>query len=116
MEYALKFDDKLFNGDNGKIAIAIQRNKPILKDNGGRFEDYDLDSYLGLYDQINDAYKMKLISKDLIYNDFSDALIDAYKNKEVQGYLIKIRKEDPTYFDGFDKLARICLEYQSQNK
>ena len=35
------------------------------------------------------------------------------KNKEVQDYLNKIRKEDSTYFAGFTELEKFCSTYQS---
>ena len=88
-----KFDDKLSNGTNYRITLAIEDQKPLLKNKGGSFDEDGLEELLGVYDQLYDAYKMGLINKELIYNDFSYDLLLAYNNQEVQKYLTQVRKE-----------------------
>lgn len=110
-DYELRFDEKIFSGKNLEIVAAVQRNKPILKANGGRFEDYELDLYLGDLDQLNSIFKMKLISEELVYNNFCDDIEDTNNDKEVQDYLTKIRKINSTYFEGFSDIADFCVKY-----
>jgi hypothetical protein len=110
-DYALRFDEKIFSGKNLEVVTAIQGKKPILKINGGRIEDYELDLYLGVLNQLEGVREMGLISDELTYDNFCDDVSDTSKNKEVQDYLSKIRKEDSTYFAGFTQLAKFCSTY-----
>jgi hypothetical protein len=55
---------------------------------------------------------MNLISKDMFYNDFSDNLSMVYNNQEVRDYLVRIRKNSPDYFSGFESLAKEFKNYR----
>jgi len=111
IDYALNFSDRLTTGTNYKISLAIEENKPLLKQNRGVFNTSDLDLFLGVYNQLDDAYKGGLVSEDVLYNNFSDGLLRAYKNQEIQRYLKTIRQEDSAYFQGFDELASVLSQY-----
>lgn len=100
-----RYDDKLNFGTNAKLFSAIDRNKPILYKNGGKFSEDDLDYFLGLLNQMYESNQNKLLSDDMIQSNFSYLLEKTYKNKEVQDYLKEIRKEDESFFVGFDELA-----------
>ncbi|MGD0335828.1 MAG: hypothetical protein ABSB18_01825 [Candidatus Omnitrophota bacterium] len=102
----IRLDEKLKQGANREILYTISKNKPILKENGGKFESYELDCYLDDLDSIEDAFLRKIIDKDATYDWFSDYIIKTFKNKEIAGYLLKIRKEDPQYFLGLEKFAK----------
>jgi hypothetical protein len=102
-----KFDDKLSNGINYKITIAIEDKKPLLKEHGGSFNEDDLQGFLGVYDQLYDVYKMGLINKKLIYEDFSHDLLLANNNQEIRKYLIEVRKEGADFYRGLNKLAEL---------
>jgi hypothetical protein len=101
-----RLEEKLKRGADREIFYTISRNKPILKENGGKFESYELDCYLDNMDSIEDALSRKIIDKDPTFDWFSDYLIKTFKNKEIDGYLLKIRKEDPQYFIGLEGLAK----------
>jgi hypothetical protein len=103
----LKFDDKLSNGTNYKMTLAIEDHKPILKSHGGPFSEEDLEGLLGVYDQLYDVFKMGLINKKLIYDDFSYDLLLTYHNQEIQKYLTEIRKDGSDFYIGFDQLAQL---------
>ncbi len=106
-ENMLKFDDKLSNGTNLNITFAIEDKKVLLKSHGGSFDEDDLEGFLGVYDQLYDVYKMGLINKKLIYDDFSYDLLLAYNNQEIKEYLAQIRKEGSDFYIGFDQLAEL---------
>ena len=107
IDYTMSFDNKLNEGQNLGIMNAIEDNKPILKDNGGKSSTHDLDNFLGIYNQLSDVRSHNLVTDELIENNFSDGLLKAYNNIEIQSYLSNIRKEDETYFTGFDELANL---------
>jgi hypothetical protein len=111
MEYVFKFNEQLSEPTNQAIALAIEDGRKILKSDGGVFSDDDLDSYLGIYEDLAKALQMNLISKDLFYNDFFDNLSMVYNNKEVRDYLVRIRKDSPDYFSGFESLAKEFENY-----
>lgn len=85
-----------------------------MKDNGGNFTTDELDLFLSVYNQLSDAYDKGLVSEELLYGNFSDGLMRAYQNKEIQEYLKKIRIENEDYFRGFDNLAELFGEYGAQ--
>lgn len=114
MQYVMRFDQEFWKENSFRLAIAIERNKPILKSKGGRFDEDDLDLYLGLFDELDQAYQMGLITKDLVYDNYSDDLIKAFNNPEIKNYLQKIRKEDSAYFINAEDLEKMCLDYKNQ--
>src|SRR5580692_8554586 len=48
----LKFDDDLGAGSNPQLLDAIENGDKVLKENGGKFSDDDLDQLLGVYELI----------------------------------------------------------------
>ena len=115
MQYVFKFNKEFSDGKNHLILLAIQNGKPILKNHGGSFTEDDLDSYLGIFEDLYQAFKAGLINEELIYNDFSDLLTVIDQNQEIQRYLVSIRKEDKTYYEGFSKLVALCSKHHSKN-
>ncbi len=116
MEYVLKFDTEFSEKKNHRIALAIEDNRPVLKANGGSFDEDDLGSYLDIYERLNEALQRNLIDKELIYNEFQDDLIATFKDQEIKNYIVKIRKIDPEYFDGFESLAKLFQNYHPTRK
>jgi len=84
---------------------------PILKKDGGKFRDEEVDALIGLYDTIGEFRHESLITKDMAYNEFSDDIEAAFCNKSIQRYITEIREEDRTregpaaFFGNFDELA-----------
>ena len=104
-DFILRFDERLTREPFQKIRSAIENGKPILKAHGGKFSEDDLEGYLDILDSLNDVYSKGVISKDLFYNSYSYDIENAYDNSEVKAYLKDIRKEDPDFYSGFEKLA-----------
>jgi hypothetical protein len=100
-----RYDDKLNSDINTKLFLTIEKEKPILIKNGGKFNEEDLDYFLGIFNQIYESQQKGLINNDLIYSNFSYFLEKTYNNKEIKNYLKEIRIEDEDYFAGFDELA-----------
>jgi len=111
MSLLLKMDDKLQQGIDYKISLAINKNNPLLIKNHGKFTEDDLDVYLGDLSSVSDMYQKKLISMDDLYKWFSDYIIKSYENKEIQEYLGKIRTEDESYFKDIDTAYKDIKKY-----
>lgn len=102
----LRFDALLDKPLNARLRLAIENGKPILKEHGGKFSADDLESYIAIFDSLNDLYQREVINKDLFYNDYSYDIEKAYENREIQSYLQDIRKQDAQFFVGFDSIAK----------
>lgn len=100
-----RLEDRLLNSTNQSIYSATEHNKPILKDNGGKFSTDDLDQYLNDLTSIESAYDRKLIDMSSAYEWFAEYFEMASQNKEVNDYLASIRKESPDYYDGFEAFS-----------
>jgi hypothetical protein len=105
----LEFNTNLDNGKNAKIIETIENNGPILKNNGGQFSGPDVDGYLSTYELLSNAWDFGLINDTMLYNAFNYDLVRTYQNKEIQSYLVEIRKENPLFFAGFENLAKSLL-------
>lgn len=105
----LEFNTSLDNGNNAKIIEAIEKNEPLLQDNGGLFSSPDIDRYLSTYELLSNAWVFGLINDTMLYNAFNYDLTKTYKNKEIRSYLAEIRKENPLFFAGFENLAKSLL-------
>lgn len=102
----LKFDDRLSTEKNYDIFSSIDNDKMLLRENGGKFTTDDLEGYLGVYNQIADAWHRKILDDEIISSNFSYQMLATYDNQEIRGYLAKIREDDDTYFLGLDQLAK----------
>ena len=109
----LRYGQLLDKQPNPKLRIIIESGKPILKAHGGKFSADDLESYLGIFDSLNDLYEKGMINKDLFYNEYSYDAVKLYDNAEVQSYLKELRKNEDKadYYLGVDKLAQKMKDY-----
>ncbi|PYS59829.1 MAG: hypothetical protein DMF74_20350 [Acidobacteria bacterium] len=57
----LRFDERLSKEPYPKLAAAIDSRKHLLKENGGKFTDNDLEGYLNILEAMNDLYQKHLI-------------------------------------------------------
>lgn len=97
-------NDKLTNGNNKKIAKLIEDEKPILKENGGKFTSDDLEAYLNDLSDLSDVYGRKLVDLCSIDSWFSDYFSSLDKNTEVKNYITKYREKGSTYYSGLDDI------------
>jgi hypothetical protein len=103
-DFIFKLDERFSKEPIPRIKYAIQNDKPVLKEHGGEFTEDDLDGYLDLYETMNDIYAKGLVSQDMLVSAYSFWLGKAYHNAEIQDYLVRIRKEDPRFYSGFEQL------------
>lgn len=112
-DYMEDFYRDLSTGKNSEILLAVEKNKPVLKVNGGRFTEDDLDVLLGKYDDLYTLRERGLIDDELLYNGFSDDFIRVLQNEEVGSYIQRIRQDGVDYFLGVDGLRTIMANYEA---
>lgn len=102
---------------NPQLIKLIERDQPILVENGGTLEEEDLDNLLGEWDLIARFNQLRILPDDLVYRQFSFDIEKAYSNQEVKSYINNIRKKynDNLLFEDFEWLAQ-WAEATSQNK
>jgi len=106
----LEFNRSLGEDTNSHLITAIENNSSILKSNGGEFTTTDIDRYLTVYELLNNVSEGGLINDTMLYNGFAYDIIRTFQNQEIKNYLSDIRKEDGTFFAGFESLARSLLK------
>jgi hypothetical protein len=102
---------------NPEIIRLIERSKPILIENGGKYQYQDLDNLLGEWDTVARLNQTGVIPDDLAYAQFSFDMVKAYQNKEIMDYIKLTRQQsnDNLIFSDFEWLAK-WMEQTSQNK
>jgi hypothetical protein len=103
-DLSIRYYDRLNTSINQQIQLAIEHNRPILTENKGKFTDDQLDDYLGDLHDVGWDLSSGLLDGDTVCSTFSDLSKNASQNQEIQIYITKIRKDNPTYFLGFDTL------------
>ena len=100
--------DFFFRRRNSKIIRAIEDHRPVLKENGGKFDDEDLDDFLGIIELLDLYIKKGLLEKQMVDDMFGYYIVIAYENKEVRDYIDLIRKDmkDADYYSGTEFLAK----------
>jgi len=105
-DFIFRFNERLEKEPMAKLRLAIVGRKPILKKNGGKFSEDDLEQYLDLWEGLNDWYVKGLINKEMFYNSYSYDIGKAYENVEVQNFIKESQKEAPDFYIGFQNLAK----------
>ncbi len=106
----LEFNRSLSEQTNSELITAIENNNPILTANGGKFTTTDVDHYLTIYELLNNVSEAGLITDEMLYNGFAYDIIKTFQNPEIKNYLSNLRKEDDTFFAGYESLARSLLK------
>jgi hypothetical protein len=78
-----QLETKLISAKNREIYNSIEKNKPLLTENKGKFSTEDLDFYLNDIMSIVDAKDRNLIDLKDIYDWFSNYFIKTYHNTVV---------------------------------
>ncbi|MBM3261053.1 hypothetical protein FJY93_01405 [Candidatus Kaiserbacteria bacterium] len=99
-QLSLLYYDRLNSGSNRKISMAIEHHNPILK----KFTSDEIDDFLNDLNDVGFNLARNLLDSDSTCANFSDLTEKAYKNQEIQKYLIDARKHNEDYFQGFDQL------------
>jgi hypothetical protein len=95
-----------FFGDPTNIGIVndIYNNWPILTEDGGKYNDAQLDKYLGDFDTISDAYDEGFLSQADLCDSFSYYITATMANKEVGKYMATEEKQDASFYGGIPEL------------
>lgn len=104
-EVMFKFDERLTTNKNLAIFHTIDNNQLILTTNGGKYSEDELELYLGIFNQLYDAWDRGLMDNRMINENFAYQIKKTSQNTEVRNYLKEIRIEDPEYYIGLDNLA-----------
>ncbi len=85
---------------------------PLLTENGGKYEDWDVDDYLGHFELLKNFMDDGLMPEKSIYDSYSYYIIQAYENKEIWKYVEDLRKDtgDSTYYQATEYLAKRFLK------
>lgn len=103
-DLSVKYYDRLNTSVNRQIALTIEHGKKVFVENGGKFTDDQIDYFLGDLHDVGWNLSSGLLDEDTACSTFSDLSKTVWQNSEIQGYLLKIRKINPTYFLGVDSL------------
>jgi hypothetical protein len=106
----LKFDERLGREPYINIRAAVESDKPILKNHGGKFTEDELEGFLNIYETLSAVYYKGLIPKDLLFPMYSHEFQKTFGNREIQEYLKLVRKEDPSFYNGSESLAKSMKE------
>jgi hypothetical protein len=111
-------ESHLKNSIDTAIGNDIAYNKPILIKNHGRWSDENLNDYLGFFEILSDYVDAGSLDYRDVVDFYSDDVLIAYHNKEVQKYIADARKDGGSneYFIKFEKLANDFEKINRENK
>lgn len=99
--FLLSLHDSFFlNEDNKKIIKMVENKEKILKKNGGKLSEQELDNYLGVIELLYTYVKAGILKKDIVNHFFGYYLVKTYQNKEIRTYVENVRKDNPTVYEG----------------
>jgi hypothetical protein len=107
-DFLLKFNREFFTSDtNQKIIAAIETGKKLIKDQGGDFNLYQIDDYLGYFELMSWYEKKGLIDFELVDENFGHYISLSWQNEEIRKYISQLRSDtkDPRYYKPFEDLA-----------
>jgi len=90
-----------FKPINQQIIRAIEREKKIFKENGGKFSREDIDDFLGYFELMSIYWKLGILKLELINDMFGYYIRNTYENEEIQAYLEEVQP----YYSHFIELA-----------
>ncbi len=109
LEYSRNLTDHRYDA----ISSAIEdhdENFHILKEQGGRFSDSDLNEYIGNFESIGELETRKLIDLNMAYNEFSYSVEKAWCNRNIRSHIDAIRRQNSYFFINFETLAHTFLK------
>jgi hypothetical protein len=104
--------------DNQKFPAmkrCIEEDKPVLENNGGAFDEYDLDDYLGFFELISQYIDDNVLPIDWVNSNFGYYIEKAYKSPEIKEYISHLRQhlmlQDA--YSGFETMAQKFISSDS---
>lgn len=91
---------------------------PILQSNKCRWIDKDINNYLGVFELLSDYLDAGSLNKRDVFDYYSEYVLEAYDNKDIQKYIADTRKKgnDDAYFEKFEKMAKQFKEMNERTK
>lgn len=108
--------------ENNRIDSAIENDiythKPLLMKNKGRWDDKDLNNYLGFFELLNDYEEAGALNERDVFDYYSGYILESYRNKDIQQYISETRKEGKSdeYFIKFEQMAKKYEKLNEPNK
>ena len=101
------FDQQKYEGlidalDTDNIHVPIVNG---VRGHRTKYSETLVYSYMSLIEMLDDLYNHKLIKREMIFQNFSDNIENEYKNDDIQYLIKRDRKEDPTFWTGFQHIA-----------
>ena len=91
------------------LRVAIEKCEKLYKgyDKQGRFNNDQINRYLGFFDDLGLFYKRGALDLDIIKQLFGTYIIEAYEYNEVRKYIEELRKnsKQPGAFENFQYLG-----------
>ena len=116
-KFIFDFGKYIDTKDDQSIRNAIEdhdENFHLLKKQGGKFSDNDIEAYIGKFETIGDFDKRNLINHSMTYNELSYSVEKAWCNKDIRRHIDDVRLEDggrdSKFFINFENLARSFLK------
>ena len=96
------------NPIDSAIGVDIELHKKILVSNGGKYTDRDITEYLGFFELMEYYIEAGSLNTRDVYDSYSDEIIAAYNNKEINQFITRLRTEtkDNGFYEKFEKLAK----------
>lgn len=91
-----------------KIRMAIERCQPLYKSWNGSFDNDQINSYLGFFEDIGFYLRQGVLSVEVIDHGFGAYIVEAYEYDELKRYIREMREtaKQPQSFKDFEFLAQ----------
>jgi len=121
----LKLRETLDELQYKNISDEIQNNRSphaLLKDRGGRFNDLDIERYIGNFEDLGYLVRENVVDGEMVYHHFSYEIEKAWCNDDVKDIVTKEQKADKSitatsdpFYGNFEKLALSFLNKERQS-
>ena len=99
---------EMTNAKDTAIGNDITYHHSLLVSHKGRWQDEDINDYLGFYELLMDYMDAGSLTYRDVFDAYSEDVIAAYNNKEIQKYIADARKEGNSneFYIKFENLAK----------
>jgi predicted choloylglycine hydrolase len=112
MFYKITHDFFISDSTNKGLIKALGDGTPIFKENGGKYDVYNVDDYLSHFDLLKNYLDEGIVPEKDIYDSYSYYIVQAYQNKEIWEYVTGLRRDykDSTFYANVELLAKRFIE------
>ena len=101
----IALNSMFFGPINTGIIETIENKQHILLENNGKYNDAQLDNYLGSFDTIESSLDDNLLSESDFCDSFSYFINITNNNSEIKNYVSTQQKQDSEFFTSLKVLA-----------